>query len=52
MKHVGESDAGKVPDLIEDIILEACISTDLHENFNVNLYMGKFDAQYRGVEVG
>ena len=48
MKPVGESDAGKVPDLIEDIILEGYISTDLHESYIVNLYMGKLDALYRG----
>ena len=48
MKPVGESDLGKVPDLIEDIILEGCISTDLHESYIVNLYMGKLDALNRG----
>ena len=40
----GISDAGKVP----DIILEGCISTDLHESYIVNLYIGKLDALNRG----
>ena len=48
MKPVGESDSSKVPDLIEDILLEGCISTDLHESYIVNLYMGKLDALNRG----
>ena len=47
-KSVGEFDAGKVPDLIEDIILDGCISTDLYERYIVNLYMGKLDALNRG----
>ena len=45
---VRESDAGKVPNLIEDIILEGYISTDLHESYIVNLYMGELDALNRG----
>ena len=45
---VRKSDAGKVPDLIEDIILEGYISTELHESYIVNLYMGELDALNRG----
>ena len=45
---VRESDAGKVRDLIEDIILEGCISTDFNESYDVNLYMSKLDALNRG----
>ena len=48
MKPVGESESGKLPDLIEYIILEGCISTDLHESYIVNLNNGKLDAQNRG----
>ena len=48
MKPVRGSDAGKVPDLIKDIILEGCISTDLHESYIVNLYISKLDALNRG----
>ena len=35
---------GKVP----DIILDGCISTDLHESYIVNLYRGKLDGLNRG----
>ena len=35
---------GKVP----DIILEGCISTDLHKSYIVNLYIGTLDALNRG----
>ena len=48
VKPVGEYDAGKVPDLIVDIILEGCISTYLHESYVVNMCMGQLDALSRG----
>ena len=31
-----------------DIILEGCISTDLHESYIVNMYIGELDALNRG----
>ena len=33
---------------VPDIILEGCISTNLHESYIVNLYIGKMDALNRG----
>ena len=44
----GISDVGKMP----DIILEGCISIDLHECYIVNLYIGKLDALNRGNSMG
>ena len=31
-----------------DIILEGCISTDSHESYIINLYIGKMDALNSG----
>ena len=48
LKPVGKAGAVEVRDLIEDIISEGCIPTDLQESYIVNLYKGKRDALNRG----